>query len=120
MMKTSQLMSRTPLVAIGFLVVLMCAAQVRAEQVVGQVTAADLGRNTITIDGVRYTIPAAVLERPATDDTDKLARSLKPGQVVAFEAERGEIRKIQAVSGTLDLPLRSRGAQTSGAAPARR
>ncbi|MEW6590155.1 MAG: hypothetical protein AB1418_03875 [Pseudomonadota bacterium] len=119
-MKTSPLMSRALLAAIGFLAVLMCAAQARAEQVVGQVTAVDLGRNVVAIDGVRYTIPAAVLERRTTVDTDKLARSLKPGQAVAFEAERGEIRKIQAVQGPIDLPLRSRGAQASGAAPARR
>ena len=120
MMKIFQLISRTPLVAIGFLAALACAAQARAEQVVGPVTAADLGRNAITIDGVRYTIPAAALERRTTVDTDKLARSLKPGQAVAFEAERGEIRNIQAVQGPIDLPLRSRGAQASGAAPARR
>lgn len=120
MMKTFQLMSRAAFVAAGFLVALTCAAQARAEQVVGQVTAADLARNTITIDGVRYTIPAAVLKRSTTVDTDKLARSLKPGQAISYEAERGEIRKIQPLQGSIDLPMRSRGAQASGVAPAQR
>ncbi len=119
-MKPTQMISRAPFTAISFLVALACAGQAHAERVVGQVTAADLARNVIDIDRVRYSVPAAVLQRSTTVDTDKLARSLAPGQVVLFEVVGGEIRSIQPMQGEIDLPPRSRTSPASGSAPSLR
>lgn len=77
---------------------------VQAGQVVGQVTAVDITRNTIDINGIKHELSASVVKKTNARDAATLLRAFKPGQAVLFEAEKNELKRIEAAVGGVDFP----------------
>lgn len=85
---------------------LVCAATLPAQagQVVGQVTAVDASRNTIDINGIKHELSASAVKKANARDAATMLRGFKPGQAVLFEADKNELKRIEAVVGGVDFP----------------
>lgn len=90
----------------------------QAGQVVGQVTAVDAARNTIVIDGIKFELSATAVKKANARDADTLLRGFKPGQAVLYEADKTELKRIEAVEGGVDFPARLR-TSPGGSLPSR-
>lgn len=71
-----------------------------AERIVGQVTASDVARNKIDIDGVKYEISPQAMGKPSgrMGGARKLS-DIKPGQTVIYEVDRGVIKSLTPIDG---------------------
>lgn len=85
-------------------------APAQAGQVVGQVTAVDATRNMIEIDGFKYGLSEVAVKKANARNVDALMRGFKPGQAVLYEADKGELKRIEVVEGGADFPARLRSA----------
>jgi hypothetical protein len=98
---------RPHLVAIGFLLAIAWTIPVEAGRVAGQITAVDVVRNTIDINGVRFSVATSAMI------------GLKQGQAVIYEAEKNQIKRIEVVKGNVDtLPVTSGPLRVPGSIPA--
>lgn len=77
---------------------------VQAGQVVGQVTAIDITRNTIDINGIKHELSASAVKKANARDAATLLRGFKPGQAVLFEADKNKLKRIEAMAGGVDFP----------------
>lgn len=92
------------LMMMGIFLVIANTVPAQAGQVVGQVTAVDSLRNTIDIDGIKHKLSASAISKANMRDAATLLRSFKPGQAVFYEADKNELKKIEAVEGVVDFP----------------
>lgn len=90
--------------AIGLFLVYATTLPAQAGQVVGQVTAVDASRNTIDINGIKLQLSASAVKKANARDAASLLRDFKPGQAVLFEADKNELKRIEAAVGGVDFP----------------
>ena len=88
----------------GLFLAMAGIAPAQAGQVVGQVTAVDVSRNTIDINGIKHELSASAVKKANARDAATLLRNFKPGQAVLFEADKNELKRIEAVVGGVDFP----------------
>lgn len=97
----------------GALVLLLClffasVPAMAAGQVVGQITAIDVGRGVVEIDGETHLVATAVRVSASARGTGTGIRhlqDLKPGQVVRYETTDGRITTITVMPGLTEVPL---------------
>lgn len=92
------------LMVIGLFLAIAGIVPAQAGQVVGQVTAVDASRNTIDINGIKHQVSASAVRGANARDATTLLRGFKPGQAVLFEADKNELKRIEAVVGGVDFP----------------
>lgn len=92
------------LMAMGLFLAIAGTLPVQAGQVVGQVTAVDAARNTIDINGIKHELSASAVKKANARDAATMLRGFKPGQAVLFEADKNELKRIEAVVGGVDFP----------------
>lgn len=103
-MEKTNMTSHLYLVMLGLILVFTGIASVHAGQVVGQVTAVDVSRGTIDINGIKHELSASVVKQANARDAASLLRGFKPGQAVVFEADKNELKRIEPVVGGVDFP----------------
>lgn len=107
-MEKTNMNPRLHLMVIGLFLAIAGTVSAQAGQVVGQVTAVDATRNTITIDGIKFELSATAVKKANARDADTLLRAFKPGQPVLYEVEKNELKRIEAAEGGVDFPARLR------------
>lgn len=103
-MEKTNITPHFPIVMVVLILIFTGIATVQAGQVVGQVTAVDVSRNTIDINGVKHQLSASAIKKANARDAASLLRGFKPGQAVVFEADKNELKRIEPVVGGVDFP----------------